>query len=251
MVPPAPPPAPLPPATRVRNFLGWAFLISIGIHLVFGPFLGNYKPYTQQDKEIEKVSVTKKIKVVVPTPPPPTPPPTPPPKSTPPPKKETAPPQTKKLKLNVVHTHSKSSGPAETTYVAPPVGDENGNPNGNSNKGPAAPAAAGTPAAPATPAATPKPACANPHVDATVTRAVEPEFPELARQQGAVGVTQVQVTLTETGAVSDAKVYKSSGNASLDKSAITAAKQSTYSPEIDNCEKEAGTYLFRAEFTAQ
>ena len=62
MVPPAPPPAPLPPATRVRNFLGWAFLISIGVHLVFGPFLGNYKPYTQQDKEIEKVSVTKKIR---------------------------------------------------------------------------------------------------------------------------------------------------------------------------------------------
>src|SRR5271155_2035192 len=118
MVPPAPPPAPLPPATRVRNFLGWAFLISIGVHLVFGPFLGNYKPYTQQDKEVEKVSVTKKIKVVVPTPPPPTPPPTPPPKTTPPPKKETAPPQTKKLKLDVVHTHNKSSGPSESTYVA-------------------------------------------------------------------------------------------------------------------------------------
>jgi protein TonB len=251
-VPPPPPPAPLPvpPATRVRNFLGWAFLISIGIHLVAGPFLGRYKPYAEQDKEVEKVSVTKKIKVVVPTPPPPTPPPTPPPKTTPPPKQQTAPPETKKLKLNVVHTHSKSAG-SQNAYVAPQVGNEEGNPNGNSNNGPAAAAAAGTPAGPPQPTATPKPACANPHVDATVTRAVEPDYPELARQQGAVGVTQVEVTLTETGAVSDTKVYKSSGNASLDKAALAAAKQSAYSPEIDNCQKEAGTYLFRAEFTAQ
>lgn len=247
-----PPPAPAPSEHRIRSFLGWAFLISIGVHLIFGPFLGRYKPYTEQDKEVEKVSVTKKIKVVVPTPPPkPTPPPTPPPKSTPPPIKQTAPPETKKLKLNVVHTTNKSAGANENAYVAPPVGDENGNPNGNSNKGPAQPAPAGTPGTPAPPTPTPKPACANPHVDATVTHAVEPEFPELARQQGAIGVTQVQVTLTETGAVSDAKVYKSSGNASLDRSAIAAAKESTYAPEVDNCVKQAGTYLFRAEFDAQ
>ncbi len=250
-IPPVPPPAPIAPQARIKNFLGWAFVISIFIHLIFGPFL-QIKTYQEQDKEVEKVSVTKKIKVVVPTPPPkPTPPPTPPPKSTPPPIKQTAPPETKKLKLNVVHTKSKSSGPAENAYVAPPVGDEQGNPNGNSNKGPAVAAPAGTPAAPAGPTATPKPACANPHLDASVTHAVEPEYPALAQQQGAIGVTQVEVSLTETGAVSDAKVYKSSGNASLDRAAIAAARQSTYSPEVDNCVKEAGNYLFRAEFDAQ
>jgi protein TonB len=250
-VPPVPPPlVPAPRAEGIRNFLGWAFVISIGLHLIIGPFLGQFKQSGPEDKEVEKVSVTKKIKVVVPTPPPkPTPPPTPPPHSTPPPVKMTAPPQTKKLKLNVPHTHS-NGPPQQAAYVAPPVGDENGNPNGNSNKGPAVPAQA-PPGTPAPPTPTPKPACAQPHLDASAIHSVEPEYPEMAKEQGAVGVTQVEVSLTETGAVADAKVYKSSGNKLLDQAAIAAARQSTFSPEVDNCVKVAGDYLFRAQFDSQ
>jgi protein TonB len=237
------------PQERVRSFLGWAFVISIAIHLALAPLL-QYKPPQGEKEEVEKVSVSKRIVVATPKPTPP-PTPTPPPvKATPPPVKATNPPPVPKLKLNVPKTTAKSNeSSAENKYVAPAVGNENGVPQGNAATG--APGPVATPGSPATPSPTPKPACAQPHVDAIVTRAADPEYPELARQQGVTGVTQVRVTLTETGGVSDAEVYKSSGNPLLDRAAVTAAKESSYSPEIDNCVKVSGSYLFRAEFAGQ
>ena len=84
-----------------------------------------------------------------------------------------------------------------------------------------------------------------------MTRAIEPEYPELARQQALTGTTQVKVTLAESGAVTDAQVYASSGSPALDAAAVAAARRSTYAPEIDDCRPRAGSYLFRAEFSAQ
>ena len=65
---PAPPPAPLITPARVRNWLGIAFLISIVLHAFALPILSKYRSLEPQDQQVEKVSVTKKIKVVVPTP---------------------------------------------------------------------------------------------------------------------------------------------------------------------------------------
>ncbi|MGP6191416.1 MAG: energy transducer TonB [Vulcanimicrobiaceae bacterium] len=245
-------PVPLPPAEKVRSFLGWAFVISVGLHLLLGPILGLYKPPREDKAEVEKVSVTHKIKVIVPTPPPPTPPPTPPPpKQTPPPVHSTNPPPQPKIKLNVVHTTSKSTtGSSEHRYVAPAAGSENGVPQGTAATGPVSTAPPAT-APPATPAPTPKPACANPHVDATVTRPVEPDYPDIARQQGATGTVQVKVTLTASGSVAGASVYKSSGNVALDGAAVKAAQESSYAAEVDECQPTAGSYLFRADFTGQ
>jgi protein TonB len=247
------PPVALSSAERVKSFLGWAFVISIGLHLIFGPILGSYKPPRADKEETQKVSVSKKIKVVVPTPPPPTPPPpTPPPKNTPPPVKTTNPPPVQRLKLNVVHTTSKSnSSSSENQYVAPKQGSEQGAPNGNAATGPISTAPAATAPPAATPAPTQKPSCANPNVPATTTRPVEPDYPEMARQQGMTGTVQVKVTLAATGSVQGAVVYKSSGSAALDNAAIAAAKQSSYAAEVDNCVPTAGTYLFRADFTGQ
>jgi TonB family protein len=257
----AKPSAPPKPAAknngRVGSFLGWAFLISLAIHAVTLPFFG-IKARHAEKQEVEKVSVTKKIRVVVPTPPPPTPtppPPTPPPKSTPPPVKQTNPPPQPKLKLNVVKTTSKSSDSSnETKYVAPPAGNENGNPLGTQASGPPAPASTAIAATPApTPAITPtpKPACANPNADATVKSSAELDYPDMARQQGAVGTAQVKVTLDAVGNAVDVSIYKSAGNALLDQSALKAAKASTYVPELVNCVKTPGSYIFRADFDGQ
>src|SRR5690348_8400213 len=82
---------------KVRNFLGWAFVISLAIHFLVLPLVIRYNPSHAHEQEVEKVSMTKKVKVIVPTPPPPTPPPTPPPKQTPPPVKQTNPPPQPKL----------------------------------------------------------------------------------------------------------------------------------------------------------
>lgn len=256
------PPAPLRPVDRVRSFLGYAFLISLLIHVVTLPFFG-LKSRHQDKAEVEKVSVTKRIKVVVPTPPPPTPtppPPTPPPKTTPPPVKQTNPPPQVKLKVNPPKTTSKSnSTSSENKYVAPKVGNENGVPLGNVNSAPPAPAATpgkGVPATPAptpvpTPAATPKPQCAVPNADATTVNAAEAEYPDIARQQGVVGTAAVKVTLDATGHIQAAEISKSAGNAALDQSAVKAARASTYSPEVVNCLKSPGSYLFRVEFNGQ
>jgi protein TonB len=246
--PPATPPAPLITPERVRNWLGLAFLISIVLHAFALPILSKFRSIEPQDQQVEKVSVTKKIRVIVPTPPPPTPtppPPTPPPKETPPPKTSTTPPKQVRLKVNVPKSVSKNSSgttTTERTFIAQPGGSVEGNPAGTETSGPIAPTAG-----PATAA----PACARPHVDAVATNKVEPDYPEMARQQGAVGTATVRVTLSTTGAVTGASIYKSSGNVLLDNSAVHAARTSSYRPEIDNCEPVGGDYLFVATFEAQ
>jgi protein TonB len=251
--PPAQTPAPATTGHKVRSFLLWAFVISAGLHLAAG-VLVPYKPYTQKDQEVEKVSVSKKIKIVVPTPPPPTPtppPPTPPPRTTPPPVTSTNPPPQAKLKLNVPKTTNKGdTTSAQHAYVAPQKGSEEGVPQGTVASAAPAPTA-GPATAPPAPTPTPRPACAVPNKDAATTRAVDPEFPEIARQQGAVGTTQVKVSLSATGSVVSVAVYKSSGNAALDQSALAAARASSYSPEVENCVGVAGSYLFRADFNSQ
>jgi TonB family protein len=254
---PTPPTPAKPPAAQVRSFIGWAFLISLGLHVIVVPFFHPHR--NSQDKaEVEKVSVTKKIKVVVPTPPPPTPtppPPTPPPKQTPPPVKQTNPPPQPKLKLNVPKTTAKTdTANNETKYVQPPVGNENGNPQGTTDKGPAVPASTAPPATPAPtpapPTPTPKPACAVPNKDAAIKgSAAEADYPDIAKQQGAVGTTQVKVSLDAAGGIASVTVYKSSGNQALDNSALAAAKATSYTPETVNCVPEAGSYLFRVDFT--
>ena len=228
-----------------KRFLLYGFAISIVLHLVLGPFVNWKRPNEGEQEKVEKVSVTK---VVTPKPtttptPPPTPTPTPPPKvvSTPPPHK------VERLKINVVKTTSKSSGPSENAYVSPKSGSENGVPQGNSNTGPPA-TVPGT----ATPAPTPtKAACAVPNAPAQATQKVTPDMPEIARQMGASGTAQIKVSLDANGAVTGTTVYTSTHNSALDKAALQAAQQSRYSPEIDNCVKTAGSYLYVVTFESQ
>jgi protein TonB len=225
---------------RVTSFMAWAFVISLVFHAALGPLLPNLAKQNEQ-QDVEKVTVTKKIVVKVPTPPPPTPtppPPTPPPKSTPQPEKQNQP----KLKLNVVHTTSKgSSSASESKYVAPKAGSENGVPQGVSS-GPPQPVSTA-------PVGTPKPACATPYQDATVVQQAQADYPDQARDLG-LGEVQVavQVTIGPTGNLVDATIAQSGGNMSLDRAAIAAARQSTYAPKIVNCQPVTGSYLFRVTF---
>ena len=226
---------------RVRNYIGIAFVVSLLLHMIASPFFPNLNRHTSDD-QVEKVSMTKKIKVHVPTPPPPSP--TPPPTPTPPPQR-TPPPQQKqveqpKLKVNVPKTQNNSNtGTTENSASQPKSGSENGVPAGTSN---------GTPA-PGTPAPTAKPACANPNQEATVTNAMQPEYPQSAQDQGLGPVTVlVQVTVGPSGGLVDAKVYKSSNNMAVDQAAIRAARQSQYAPRLVNCAPTTGDYIFRADF---
>jgi TonB family protein len=146
-----------------------------------------------------------------------------------------------KLKVNLVHTSSKSAtGSTENTVAQPKNGSEGGAPQGVGT-GPPQPATA--------PPGTPKPACANPNVEATVTNPVQPDYPESARDLGLGAVTvEVEVTVGPSGNLITAKVYKSSSNMAIDQAALRAARQSTYSPKLVECSPTQGDYLFRADF---
>ena len=228
---------------RVRSFIGWAFVISILVHFIVMPLFPRLNQH-HEEQEVEKVSVTKKIIVKVPTPPPPTPtppPPTPPPKSTPPPHQQA--PQPKPLKVNVPKTTSnnRATTSTESKYVSPKNGSPNGVP-GATGTGPPAPVSTAPPG-------TPKPACKTPYQDATVVQQAQPEYPDSAREQG-LGEVQVavKVTIGPSGSLVNATISQSAGNMALDQAALAAARQSTYAPKIVNCEAVEGDYLFRVTF---
>ncbi len=253
----APRPAPSSGA-RVRNFLGWAFAISLVLHLLGGPLIP-WKQAHSEEQQVEKVSDTKKIKVKPPTPPPPSPtppPPTPPPKSTPPPVHSTQPPPQPKLRVEPPKTNSNSAGTnsKESRYNVT-SGSQNGVPAGVASAAPAAPAAApakvpvSTP--PPAPPPTPKVSCANPNAAASMSNKVTPETPEIAKEQGVSGTAQVKVSLGASGGVLGVSIYKSAGSPALDQAALGAARQSSYIPAKENCTNVSGDYLYTVEFTSQ
>ena len=226
---------------RAKSFLTWAFVLSLIVHAALGPIVGRYNPSHAEEREPQVVSVSTRVKVRV-TPPPPTP--TPPPLQTAPPVKH-APIPRRPFRANIVHTTSRSdAGPVEGRYTSEPGA---GAGNGGRVDAPTSPQPAAA-TAPPTPIATQKPACAQPHVDATTTNPVAPDTPETAREQGATGTVQVRVSLSAAGSVLAATVYRSSGSPLLDRAALQAARQSSYAPEIDDCVKVAGDYIFRADF---
>jgi TonB family protein len=90
-------------------------------------------------------------------------------------------------------------------------------------------------------------ACANPDVEATVTDPVQPDYPESARDLGLGAVTlEVEVTVGANGNFIGAQVYKSSGNMAIDQAALLAARESSYSPRMVDCQPTQGGSLFRA-----
>jgi TonB family protein len=223
---------------RITNFTLWAIVLSLLIHGIAAPFFPSMKNQ-EENQQVEKVSVRHKIHI--PTPPPPTP--TPKPTPTPPPIKATPPPHPApvqpKLKLNVVHTHS--TGAATEHQYDVTKGTEQGVPQGQGTGPPAS-------APPATPA---PPACAVPFKDATSPNPVAPEYPDSARELGLGDVTvEVEVTVGPTGTLEAASIQRSGGNVAIDQAALRAARESTYTPKIVNCQPTSGTYLFRADFTS-
>jgi len=59
-----------------------------------------------------------------------------------------------------------------------------------------------------------------------------PTYPDMARSAGIEGQTVVEALVGTDGTVSDARVLKSSGNASLDQAAVEAAMRSTFTPAM-------------------
>jgi TonB family protein len=196
-----------------NRLLAWALAISLVVHAVFAIIVRNTAPVIAQET-LHRVTI-----VVV----------KPPPAATPHP-----------ARGGSTHPSRAVARPLRqpsnsTTHISDVVPVTNGTPG---------PLAAGSPG----PAGTPKPSCASPNVPARTVQAVTADFPENARQAGATGTTEVKVSLLASGTVAGIAVYASSGNTQLDQAAERAARQSTYSAELRNCEPVAGEYLFRVDF---
>jgi len=90
--------------------------------------------------------------------------------------------------------------------------------------------------------------CTVPYHDATVTYAQNPDYPAIAVEHGSTGTVVIIVGLSETGAVSNARIVVTSGSPYLDSAALDAAKKSRYSPQIFRCKAIGSYYEFRVNF---
>jgi TonB family protein len=89
--------------------------------------------------------------------------------------------------------------------------------------------------------------CKNPNAEPAALNPVPPQLPHSqwpARKVSAV----VQVTIAPSGKATGARVWRSSGDANVDRAVLAAAEKSTYSPKLVNCVAVEGSYLFRADF---
>jgi protein TonB len=232
-------------AARVRSFLGWAFVISAAVHFIVGGLIP-YKPYPVREPIDDIMTETHHV-VIVPTPAP-TPTPPPPTKNSPPPVQSSNPPP---LLVHPPPARSNDSdSSAQARYTMAPGARDDGLPTATGTSAPVASTAAPATVPTPLPTATPR-SCAQAHQDAATTQKAEADYPEIARQQGAVGSVTVKVNLTATGSVVSLNLYKSSGFGSLDQEALKAARNSRYSPEVEDCQKVAGQYLFVVDFMAQ
>ncbi len=240
---------------RTRSFLAYGFGISIAVHLIVLPFVHTPATATEEER-IDSVGVDHRMPTPPPTPPPtpkPTVPPTQPPHATPPPQR---PVQQRPLLIHPPHQDAQphaGAGEPANTHIA---GDTGGNPTHSGTPAPGAGDVSSTPVPPAaTPQPTPRPtptplSCARPNVAATTLRALEPDTPTLAQQQGISGIVQVVVSLDAQSRVAGTRI-QSSPSAVLNLAALAAARGSQFRTEVKNCEPVAADYVFSVDFTSQ
>ena len=115
-----------------------------------------------------------------------------------------------------------------------------------------------TPAPVATPLPTPVPAMPTPSaevyapqivVDARFTSRVQPEYPEIAREQNISGTAVVLVTVGPKGNVLSQRLEKSAGHPLLDQAALNAAARSSFVPPKIDGKPATETYRIVYAFT--
>jgi TonB family protein len=98
------------------------------------------------------------------------------------------------------------------------------------------------------PATTSLSTCRTQVAPAAISVAVPVDYPDIAAEQNRSGTAVIQVDLADTGALRDATIFESSGNQFLDRAAMLAARQQSYSPQIVGCEPVGGSYLITVDF---
>ncbi len=89
--------------------------------------------------------------------------------------------------------------------------------------------------------------CPHPFAEATVAHPAQPRFPSSV-PRGLWYASQIEVQIGDSDNLLDAWVYKTSGNRDIDRSALAAARGSSYNSAVSYCQKADGDYLFKADF---
>jgi len=231
---------------KTRTILGYAFGLSIALHLLVLPFMR-----VERIADADEPRVITRIDKISPIP---TPKPTPRPTPKPTPRPHAVAPQ-HAHRIVVLLPHQ-AHGP--TTNARLPVAGagerrENGSdPNGDATPGPATTEAPATGAPIATPAPEPTrpPACASPNVAAATLQAAQPETPPLAAQQGITGEVSVIVSLDERSHIVGARIAKSPSTI-LNPAALRAVRDSTFRTEVRDCKPVVADYVFVIDFQSQ
>ncbi len=92
--------------------------------------------------------------------------------------------------------------------------------------------------------------CTTPDHSARPTKAIVPDYPQIARMEGQAGKVKTIVELDGAGNIIDSDLYVSSGSAALDRAGHDAAVHSTYGPASVACNASGGFYIFEADFAS-
>ncbi len=74
------------------------------------------------------------------------------------------------------------------------------------------------------------------------------EIPTVAAEQGAAGIAEVKIDLSPTGALLRESLFSSTGNGMLDRAALLSPRLTRFAPELVDCNRVGGSYLYVVEF---
>lgn len=90
--------------------------------------------------------------------------------------------------------------------------------------------------------------CASPNVPASIAGDAYYQMPTIAMEQGVSGTSQIAISLSDTGKLLSHRVFASSGNSWLDQAALKSVRLTRFSPEMQNCRRVGGTYLYAVDY---
>jgi TonB family protein len=90
--------------------------------------------------------------------------------------------------------------------------------------------------------------CASPNVPAQISGDAFFEMPSIAQAQGVSGTSTLKIQLDATGTVTSSSLFNTSGNVWLDTATYRSARMTRFTPEMHNCQRIGGTYLYAVEY---
>lgn len=142
--------------------------------------------------------------------------------------------------LPASHAKKLASNGQTSDVSGTPSGDTPANGSSGLTSGAGAQNTAGATAAPAadaTPVYAPEMV-----VEARFVHQVQPDYPDVAKEQGAQGTAVVLATIGPNGNVISTRIDQTTGNKLLDAAALSAARQSSFEPPMINGKPATETY---------